>query len=105
MKYAITATGKSLDALLDRRFGRCNYLITFNSESGDIEMMQNPFRLDDENAGPELVEFLRAKEVRKIISGSFGLRVKEAMDVHRMQMIIPSDDLSVQSIISKLEDK
>jgi predicted Fe-Mo cluster-binding NifX family protein len=103
MMYAITATGKSLDSLLDRRFGRCNYLISFNKENGSIEIIQNPFREEEENAGPELVEFLHKKKVQKVVSGSFGLRVKELMDVHRIQMIIPGEDVSIQSIINMLE--
>lgn len=37
MKVAITATGNSLDAKLDSRFGRCSYFAIYDTEKKAVE--------------------------------------------------------------------
>lgn len=104
MKYALTSRGKSIDASIDRRFGRCEYIVTFDTETKTIEVFPNPFRDGEENVGPALVGLLSEKGVQRIVSGSFGLKIKELMDSKHMQMIIPQDgDLTVSSVIDLIE--
>ena len=42
MKIAITATGASLDARLDPRFGRCPCFLIIDTDSMNFEAVENP---------------------------------------------------------------
>jgi len=37
MKIAISATGKTTEDSLDKRFGRCEYFQIHNTESGEVK--------------------------------------------------------------------
>ena len=41
MKIAITATGSTLDAQVDPRFGRCRYFILINPDTMEFEVVEN----------------------------------------------------------------
>ena len=42
MKVAITSSGDTLSALVDRRFGRCSFFVFFDTETGETEFLANP---------------------------------------------------------------
>lgn len=106
MRYAITSKGKSLAARVDKHFGRCRYIVIYDSETGGWEFVPNPFKQLDEGAGPLLVKLLNDKGIYKVVSGSFGIKIKGMMDSKHMQMIIPgNDDITVSSIINFIENK
>lgn len=106
MKYAITSRGKSTDASIDRRFGRCAYVVTFDADTKALEFLPNPFKNEDEGVGPLLLDLLDEKGVKKVISGSFGIKIKDLMDSKHMQMIILKDeDMTVASVIDLIEKR
>ncbi len=104
MKFAITSSGKSLDSRIDSHFGRCEYIVIYDPETGGWEFIPNPYKEMDEGVGPLLVEMLYGKGIQKIVSGSFGIKIKDLMDSYHIQMIIPnSDNITVASIIKMIE--
>lgn len=103
MKIAITSQGNSLESKLDQRFGHCQFFVTYNSDNGTIEIIPNPYHNVEEQAGALAVKLLSSKNVAKIISGEFGLKVKPMLDSLKIQMIILKDDSkTVQTIIEML---
>jgi predicted Fe-Mo cluster-binding NifX family protein len=103
MKIAITSTGNTLSASLDRRFGRCAWFVIYDKESGGIEFLPNPNRDADEGAGPASVKLIAGKGVSKIVSGEFGLKIKPLLDSLKIQMIALKDqEKSVSEIIEML---
>ena len=106
MKYAITSQGKSLEARIDMRFGRCEYIVIYDLDSGGLEFIPNPFNEYDEGVGPMLVELLYEKGICKIVSGSFGIMIKELMDSKQIQMIIPKDtEITIGSIVDMIDKR
>lgn len=104
MKYAVTSAGKTIDAGIDSRFGRCAYIVTYETETRTLEVFPNPFRENEEEAGPALIGLLSEKGVQKVVSHSFGIKIKELMDSKQIQMIIPHNkDMTVASMINLLE--
>lgn len=100
MKYAITSRGNSLEASVDVHFGRCEYIVIYDTVTRGWEFIPNPFKQLDEGIGPLLVEMIHKKGVQRIVSGSFGIKIKDLMDSKRIQMIIPKNtEISVNSII------
>jgi predicted Fe-Mo cluster-binding NifX family protein len=78
--------------------------VTFESESRAIEFLPNPFRENDEGVGPMLVDLLHSRGVEKIVSGSFGIKIKSLLDSKRIQMIVPNKpEIAVGDIINTIQ--
>lgn len=106
MKVAITSRGNTPDALLDQRFGRCNYFVVHDSQTGSIEYIPNPGKVLEEGAGPAAVELLSSRKVMMIISGEFGIKIKPILDSLNVQLIIIKDrERTVGGIIQMLNHK
>ena len=88
MKVVITSSGNSIESTLDLSFGRCEFFVVYDSESKSIEFVPNPNRLVEESAGTGSVQLMQSLNVKKVISGEFGMRVKPLFDSMRIQMII-----------------
>ncbi|MBM4158421.1 MAG: hypothetical protein FJ216_06530 [Ignavibacteria bacterium] len=103
MKIAITSTGNSLESKLDQRFGRCAYFIIYDTETKGIEIIPNPNKDVEEGAGPASVNLVASRNVKKIVSGAFGVKIKSLIDSLKIQMIVLKEtDKTVQDIIDML---
>jgi predicted Fe-Mo cluster-binding NifX family protein len=106
MKIAITSKGNSPDSYLDHRFGRCGYFIIYDTESGAMEIIPNPNKDREEFAGPASVQLVATKNVNKIISGEFGIKIKSQLDSLKIQMIILEEQkIKISKIIDMLNHK
>ncbi|MCK4603262.1 MAG: NifB/NifX family molybdenum-iron cluster-binding protein [Deltaproteobacteria bacterium] len=113
MKLAISATGKDLDSRIDPGFGRANYFIIVDAESGDIVKVINNSAAQDAaggaginaativtgsgaqtvltgQVGPNALGVLQAGGIRVIsnVSGTVG----EAVEQYRKGTISSSDE-------------
>jgi len=103
MKVAITSTGQSLDSTLDQRFGRCAFFVIYDTETGGMEIIPNPNKEAEEGAGPASVQLVASRNVQKIISGEFGVKIKSLLDSLKIQMVVYNEpEKSIQSIIDML---
>ncbi len=103
MKVAITSTGETTESTLDMHFGRCAYYIIYDTESKAIEIIPNPNKDLEKKSGQKSVELLESRNVSKIISGEFGLKIKPQLDRLKIQMIVLiKSNKKVQEIIEML---
>lgn len=102
MKVAITSTGHSLDSDLDVHFGRCSYFVFYDTENHEYEFVANENRDADEKAGSMAVDFIISKEVEKVVSGIFGIKVKSLINDAGIQMITFQKKITIKEIISLL---
>ncbi|MCK4306364.1 MAG: 4Fe-4S binding protein [Candidatus Eisenbacteria sp.] len=72
MKVALTATGPSLDATLDARFGRCSYFILIEMEDMNFEVVENPNLSLGGGAGIQSAQLMAEKGVRFVLTGNCG---------------------------------
>jgi len=106
MKVAITSTGNNLDAALDSRFGRCSYFVIFDTENQSVEFIPNPNKDVIEGAGPASVQLVASREVKKVVSGEFGAKVKNLFDSLKIQLILLSErDKKIREIIELLNQQ
>ncbi len=104
MKVAITSTGNTLEDNIDMRFGRCSYFVIFDTESKAIEIIPNPNKDAEDGAGPSSVELIASRNVEKVISGEFGMKIKSLMDSLKIQMIVlKQPNKKIKEIIEMLE--
>lgn len=100
MKIAITSTGNFPGANMDLRFGRCSYFVIFDTEKQSTEYIPNTNKENIEGAGKDSIKFLANKDVKKVISGEYGIKVKSIADSLKIQLIImPDQSKTVQDII------
>jgi predicted Fe-Mo cluster-binding NifX family protein len=101
MKIAITATGNNPSATIDSRFGRCTYIVIYDTEIKSTEYIPNPHKEKLETAGQATLQLIALRGVTKIVSGEFGTKVKSLSDSLKIQLIIlPDHKKSVQDIIA-----
>ena len=106
MKVAITSTGQSLESTIDQRFGRCAFFVIYDTETGGVEILPNPNRDAEEGAGPASVQLVASKEVKKIVSGEFGVKIKSLLDSLKIQMVVYKEpEKTVKSVIYMLNNK
>jgi predicted Fe-Mo cluster-binding NifX family protein len=103
MKVAITSTGNSLGSRLDQRFGRCDFFVIYDTETKALEYIPNPNKEALEGVGPASVQLVASRNVNKIISGEFGIKIKSLLDSLKIQMIIFKEpDKKIKDIIDIL---
>jgi len=103
MKVAITSTGNNMESKLDQRFGRCAFFTVFDTETKGLEFIPNPNKDALEGAGPASVQLVASRNVGKIISGEFGIKIKPLLDSLKIQMIVLKEpEKSIQEIIDML---
>ena len=72
MKIGISATGPSLDAEVDPRFGRCQYFIIVDSENMEFETVENSGALAGGGAGIATAQMIAVKGVAAVLTGNCG---------------------------------
>lgn len=103
MKVAITSTGNSLSSKLDQRFGRCSHFMIYDTETKGMEFIPNPNKDAQEGAGPASVQLVVSRNVQKIISGEFGIKIKSLLDRLKIQMIVLKEpEKKIEDIINML---
>jgi predicted Fe-Mo cluster-binding NifX family protein len=91
MKVAITSTGNGQESLLDSRFGRCSYFVIYDTISHSTEYIPNPHKENIEGAGLASVSLIASRDVKKVVSGEFGTKVKSLFDSHKIQLVVLND--------------
>ena len=72
MKIAITSEGKTPDAAVDPRFGRCKYFLIFDTGSGDFETVENTHAQSSGGAGIQAGQLVVSKGVEVVLTGNMG---------------------------------
>jgi len=103
MKIAISSTGNTLESTLDMHFGRCNFFVIYDTESKSVEYIPNPYKETEEKAGTASVQLVSTRNICKIISGDFGIKIKPLLDSMKIQMIVIKDTKkNIKDIIKML---
>jgi predicted Fe-Mo cluster-binding NifX family protein len=106
MKIAITSTGNGQESLLDNRFGRCSFFVIYDTISHSTEYIPNPYNENIEGAGLASVRLIASRDVKKVVSGEFGTKVKSIFDSHKIQLVVLNDPKKrISEIIELLKHK
>lgn len=71
MKIAITAQGKTLQDKVDARFGRCPFFVIYDTETKEIEILDNQdVEQEAHGAGPRTVQRLAEYKCNVLITGN-----------------------------------
>jgi predicted Fe-Mo cluster-binding NifX family protein len=72
MKIAVSSTGPDLDAQVDPRFGRAQYLLVVDTDTLEFEALQNPNVAAGGGAGIQTAQMIAAKGAQAVLTGNCG---------------------------------
>jgi len=87
MKIAVTATGGSLAAEVDPRFGRCAYFIIVDSETMKFTAFSNPATQTAGGAGPAAAREIHKHGVKVLLTGDVGVNAQRALDAAGIKVV------------------
>jgi len=72
MKICISSTGKNLDAIVDQRFGRCQYFLVVDTETMNVKTISNEATLSSGGAGIQAAQIVTKEDIGSVITGNIG---------------------------------
>lgn len=88
MKICVTASGDSLDAEVDPRFGRAPYFIIVDSETMDFESVKNTAKGAMSGAGIQAAQTVVNKGAELVITGNVGPNAFQALSSAGIQIVV-----------------
>lgn len=80
MKIAVSTTGQSKESQLDRRFGRCEYFLIYDTETGDYKAVLNNGVSSGGGAGIAAASQVIDENISVIITGNLGPNAFELIE-------------------------
>ncbi|SRR5574344_1828619 len=102
MKIAIAANESQVKSHVDPHFGRCEWYCLYDTETKNIEFIENTARNQSGNSGCEAVTILLDKGVNIVVAGRFGSKVVEVFRSKNIQMIVPENVKTIHEIINQI---
>jgi len=87
MKIAISATGPTLDAEVDPRFGRCQHFIIADTETDGFEAVDNTSATAAGGAGISAAQMIVKKGVEAVLTGNCGPNAHQVLSPAGIKVI------------------
>ena len=80
MKIAVTSTGTDLDSQVDPRFGRASYILIVDSDTFDVEVLDNKENVNAfKGAGIQAASMISKKGAKVLLTGFCGPNAFKAL--------------------------
>jgi len=87
MKIAVAASGNTLDAQVDPRFGRCAWFVIADSDTMEFEAVQNPGAMAGGGAGIQAAQVVASKGAHMVVAGNMGPNAHQALTAAGIQVL------------------
>jgi len=102
MILCITATGKTLDAQVDPRFGRAAFFIIYDTEAKAFEAVENKQRLDaPQGAGVQSAAAVVKTGATAVLTGNCGPKAFRVLEAGNVAVYIGLNNMTVQQAIDQ----
>lgn len=101
-KIAVSSTGDEMNAMVDPRFGRCNYFIIVSIEDNEIvgsEAVKNEGMNAMGGAGIRAANLIAGKGVEALISGNIGPNAFDVLSGTKIKIYTGVGGISVKQIV------
>jgi len=88
MKVAVTATGPSLDAALDPRFGRCACFVLVDTDTMGFEAVENLSSSLGGGAGIQSAQLMARKDAAFVLTGNCGPNAHQTLTAAGIGVIV-----------------
>jgi predicted Fe-Mo cluster-binding NifX family protein len=86
MKVAISATGPSLDAAVDPRFGRCPCFVLVDTDDMSVSSVENGSGALGGGAGIQSAQLVAQQGARAVLTGSCGPNAHQTLSAAGIQV-------------------
>ena len=101
MRIAVTAQGKELSSEIDLRFGRANWLIVVDTETGKYEAHDNAVNLNAvQGAGIQTGQNIANLDVEVVITGNVGPNAFKTLNVASVRIFLAEKQTIQEAIDS-----
>ena len=87
MKIAVSASGLDLEAAIDPRFGRCQYLTILDTDSMEFESMPNQAASAAGGAGIQAAQLVVRKGAKAVLTGRCGPNAYQVFQSNGVEVI------------------
>lgn len=102
--YAISSTGKTEKSFLDVRFGKCEYIVIFDTEKNQYSISENQF-VKENHSGIKLVNYLKEQGVTTIITGEVGPMVSTQLEKDEMQLVLLAEErIKIDEVMDRISN-
>lgn len=88
MRVAVTATGPSLEAGLDPRFGRCSYFVIVETDDMTFEAVENANSSLGGGAGIQSAQTMAHTGVKAVLTGNCGPNAHRTLSAAGIDVIV-----------------
>jgi predicted Fe-Mo cluster-binding NifX family protein len=90
MKIAVTATGPSLTAATDPRFGRCAYFMVVETDDMTFEAVENANSALGGGAGIQSAQLMAQKGAKAVLTGNCGPNAHQTLSAAGIEVFVGS---------------
>lgn len=80
MKIVVSAEGTKKESKLDKRFGRAQHFILFDSDKNTYELIDNTAKQGAHGAGPKAAQLVIENKADVLITGNLGPKAYAVID-------------------------
>lgn len=87
MKVGVSATGGSMDAQVEPRFGRCPYFLVVDTETMRFEAFHNPASAATSGAGSQTALAFQQRGAAVVLTGQVGPKAQQALQAAGLKVV------------------
>jgi len=103
-RLAIAASGITLEAKVDPRFGRCPYFLIVETKTNKLEVLKNIAGQAFRGAGISAAQIIANKKVKAVIAGNFGPKAVSVLSASGIEIFIGASELTAKQALEKYKD-
>jgi predicted Fe-Mo cluster-binding NifX family protein len=88
MKVAVSASGTTLDAAVDPRFGRCATFLLVDTDDGSYEAVDNGSAALGGGAGIQSAQLMARKGVKAVLTGNCGPNAHQTLAAAGIEVFV-----------------
>ena len=88
MRIAVTAGGPDLQSNVEARFGRCRYFVVVDTDTMNVEAIENPNAALGGGAGIQSAQLMAEKDVEAVLTGNCGPNAFQVFGAAGVKVIV-----------------
>ena len=103
MKICVASSWRSLDDIIDTRFGRCQYFIIADMENLQFETIQNPGLCAGGASGIQAAQLLVDKGIEAVLTGNIGPNAFKVLTEAKIKIVTGLSGVTVKQAIEEFK--